>query len=189
MLGAAPLFSAVGCEREGRSARNGQDNAQMGIGAYFSPGTYWMDIAHRRRWFDELDLSAERVDPNADFFDSYDQLVNGTLEYVGFGQFGLIDYRACDHHVVGFMATEVSNGAETLSARPGIERVRDLTGKRPALSQGTYLEYLWSVVARRAGLDADAVQIVNTPAERAHELLARREADAVFTWEPFATLA
>ncbi len=90
---------------------------------------------------------------------------------------------------MAFLASDYTTGAEALIARPGITQVRELAGKKLGLSKGTYLEYIWTTVAQRAGLKAGAVQIVDTPAEKAHALLAQKSVDAILTWEPFATQA
>jgi NitT/TauT family transport system substrate-binding protein len=183
LLRLAPVWLAAGCERTGSPAAG----APIRIGAYFWPGFYWVDIAHHQGSFKQAGLNVERVDTNPDYFDSMGQLVTGRLDIVGFTQFDLIVYNARGQRVVGFLAGDTSHGAEALVARPGIRHIGELVGKRLALSKGTYLEYVWAIAAGRAAIDPGAAQIVDVPGEKAHELLARGEADAILTWEPFAT--
>lgn len=157
------------------------------VGAYYWPGMYWVDIAHHQGWFREAGLNVEWVDTNPDYFKSLDDLFNEKLDVVAFSLFDFILYNARGQRVVGFLAGDYSSGAEALIARPGIRSVPELAGKKLALSKGTYLEYIWAVVAQRAGLDPKKVRIVDTPPEKAHELLARGKVDAILTWEPYAS--
>lgn len=155
------------------------------IGAYYWPGDYWMDIAQQKGWFKEAGLNVERVDTNPNYFASFDELLSGKLDFVGFTTFDFVLYNARGKDLVGVLATDYSSGAEGLGARPGIESIADLAGKKLALSKGTYLEYLFNVAAQRAGLDPAAVTLVDAPGEKAHEELIAGRADAFLTWEPF----
>lgn len=160
--------------------------APLRIGAYFWPGTYWVDIAHHKGWFREAGLNVERVDTNADFFASFDDLVNGKLDVVGFTLFDLVLYNARGKQLVGFLASDDSNGADVLVAGAGINTIRDLAGKKLGIPRGTYLEYMWTIVAARGGLRSDAAQLVEVPGEKAAQALSAGQVDAVFTWQPFA---
>lgn len=180
----AACLALAGCERAQEAAPAGPP---VRVGASYWPGQYWVDIAHRKGWFKEAGLDVEWVDTNADYFGSFDRLVEGKLDLVNMTQFDFLLYNARGKRLVGFLSTDYSSGADALIARPGIGAVRDLAGKRLALSKGTYLEYIWTVVAERAGLAPAAVTLVDAPGEKAHELLRRGEADAILTWEPFAS--
>lgn len=156
------------------------------IGASYWPGQYWADIANHKGWFKEAGLNVQMVDTNADYFASFDQVVDGKLDIVAFTLFDLTLYRARGKELTGFLAGDYSSGADVLVARNGIHTVRDLKGKRLGLAKGTYLEYIWSVLAGRHDLDAGMVQIVEIAGEKASEALSSGRVDAVFTWEPFA---
>lgn len=183
LLVALALAFLAACERPPEPAAG----PPLRVGAYYWPGMYWVDIAHHQGWFREAGLNVEWVDTNPDYFKSFDDLFNDKLDVVAFALFDLILYNARGQRVVGFLTSDYSSGAEALIARPGIRGVPGLAGKKLALSKGTYLEYIWTVVAHRAGLDPNAVRIVDTPAEKAHELLARGTVDAILTWEPYAS--
>jgi NitT/TauT family transport system substrate-binding protein len=157
------------------------------IGAIYWPGNYWVDIAHRKGWFKEAGLNVEWVDTNADYFASFDDIVSGKLDMVGFSFFDFVLYNAKGKDLVGVLATDYSAGADALVARPGIESVRDLAGKKVGVPKGTYLEYLLSVAAERGGLDLAGVTLVDVPAEKVHEELIAGHVDAMFTFEPMAS--
>lgn len=161
-------------------------SAPIRIGAYYWPGMYWVDIAHHQGWFREAGLQVEWVDTNADYFASFDAVVEGKLDIVAFTLFDLVRYNAQGKPLVGFLASDDSNGADALVARPGIASVRALAGKKLGISKGTYLEYMWTIVATRAGLAPGAVQLVDLPGEKADQALGAGSVDAVFTWQPIA---
>lgn len=181
LLGTA-LLVAAGCKEAQQTVY-----PPLRVGAYYWPGMYWVDIAHQQGWFREAGLNIEWVDTNPNYFQSFDNLFAGKLDIVSFTQFDFILYNARGQRLVAILASDYSNGAEALVARPGINSVRELAGNKLALSKGTYLDYIWAIVAQRNGLDPEAVHIVDTPGESAHELLARGEVDAILTWEPFVT--
>lgn len=183
LLVALALAFLAACERPSEPAAG----PPLRVGAYYWPGMYWVDIAHHQGWFREAGLNVERVDTNPDYFKSFDDLMAGKLDVVCFTLFDFILYNAHGKRVTAFIASDYSHGAEALIARRGIKDVRELAGKKLALSKGTYLDYIWTIVAQRAGVDPKAVQIVDTPAEKTHELLARGAVDAIVTWEPYAT--
>lgn len=185
LLAAAATALALGaCSEQGAAPKPA--SAPLRIGAYYWPGTYWVDIADQKGWFKEAGLNVERVDTNADFFASLDQVVDGRLDVGGFTLFDLVLYNARGKHVVGFVAGDYSNGAEALVARPAVASVGALAGKKVALSKGTYLEYQWSVIERNAALKPGAVTLVDAPSEQAAATLKAGQADAVLSWEPFA---
>lgn len=183
-LGIIIVGGLAGCER----VRQAPPDARppLRVGAYYWPGLYWIDIAHAKGWFREAGLNVERVDTNADYFASLDQLAQGKLDIVGFTLFDFLRYSAKGHDLVAYLATDYSIGAEALVARPGIARVRELAGKRLGLAAGTYLEYLWTTVSEREGLKPDAISIVDIAPEQAALQLNQGAVDAVLTWEPFA---
>jgi NitT/TauT family transport system substrate-binding protein len=180
----ALLSLVAGCDSS-LSARTDTPSL-IRIGASYWPGQYWADIANHKGWFKEAGLNVQMVDTNADYFASFDQVVDGKLDIVAFTLFDLTLYRARGKALTGFMASDYSSGADVLVARNGIHTVRDLQGKKLGLAQGTYVAYIWSVLAGRHDLKAGKVQIVEVSGEKASEALSSGRVDAVFTWEPFA---
>ncbi|MFH1044336.1 MAG: ABC transporter substrate-binding protein [Pseudomonadota bacterium] len=183
-LCASPLVAAAGCERAVETPKPA--GAPIRVGAYFWPGSYWVDIAHQKGWFREAGLEVEWVDTNADYFASFDALVEGKLDIIGFTLFDLVLYNARGKNLTGFLASDYSFGADTLVARPGIATIAALAGKKLGLSKGTYLEYIWTVVAPRGGLKPAAVRIVDLPGEKLHTALINGQVDAILAWEPYA---
>lgn len=170
----------------GRTEQEAPAGPPLRVGAYFWPGEYWVDIAHRKGWFREAGVNVEWVDTNADYFASFNDLAEGRLDVVCFTLYDLVLPHARGRPLVGFLASDRSSGAEALIARPGIADIAGLKGKRLGISRGTYLEFMWSTVAMRAGLAPDAVRLIDMPGEKAAEELKAGRVDAVLTWEPVA---
>ena len=160
------------------------------LGSYAWAGNYWIEVAWQKGWFAAAGLDVERVDMNMKYFESLDRLTAGKLDMVAFTQFDLVRYVAAGHDLVGVAATDYSDGAEALVARPGINAARELRGKRVALHRGSYLEYLLDVFAEREGLHLDELTLVDTldDAAAGPDLQAGK-IDAAFLWEPYLTEA
>jgi NitT/TauT family transport system substrate-binding protein len=182
----AALLALPACKREAPPPAVAT-GPPLRIGAYYWPGMYWIDIAWKQGWYQEAGLNAEWVDTNPNYFASFDDLANGKLDVVDFTMFDFILYNARGKDLVCVLATDYSHGAEAIVARAGLEHLRDLAGKRLALSKGTYLEFIFTVAAQRAGLRPADMQLLDVPGEKAHEELIAGRADAVFTWEPFVS--
>jgi NitT/TauT family transport system substrate-binding protein len=178
-------FSLGACEPGKPAATPATSAKPIRIGAYYWPGFYWMDVAQEKGWFKEAGLNVELVDTNPDFFASYDDLVDGKLDLVQFTTFDFTLYNARGKDLVGVVCSDYSSGAEGLVAREGITSIRDLAGKKVALSKGTYLEYLFSAVAERESLDLATVTFVDAPGEKVHEEFIAGRADAFLTYEPY----
>lgn len=159
------------------------------VAAYYWPSMYWLDIAYQKGWFREAGLNVERVDTNADYFASLDAVANGKLDIAGFTLFDLVHYNAGGRDLVVFLALDYTTGAEALVARPGIERMRDLAGMRLGVTEGTYLDFIWTIARERSGLKPDAVRLVSIHPEKAADELAKGTVDAVMAWEPIVSQA
>jgi NitT/TauT family transport system substrate-binding protein len=171
------------------STPQADSGVRIRLGTYEWPGSYWIDVAWRKGWFAEAGLNVERVDMDRRYFEGLNDVAVGKLEGMGFTQFDLVRYAAAGHELVGLAAIDYSDGAESIVARPGIERLRDLRGKRIALHRNTYLEYLLSIVAEREGFDLDDLTLVDASSDGALAELKAGRVDAVFVWEPYATQA
>lgn len=181
----AALLVLAGCGR----APEPPASPPLRVGAYYWPGEYWVDIAHRKGWFKEAGLNVEWVDTNADYFASLDALAEGRLDIVDFTLFDLVRYNAQGRDIVGFLASDLTAGAEALVARPGIKSVRDLAGRRLGVREGTYLDYLWTILSSHERLHPGAVRLVDITPEKAPEALANGTVDAVMAWEPLVSQA
>jgi NitT/TauT family transport system substrate-binding protein len=185
-LAAAILCLVTACAPHSRPA---DKSPPLRLGTYFWPGSFWIDLAWKKGWFEEAGVHIERVDVEGNYFNSLDQVAGGTLDAVGFTHFDLVRLSAAGHDLVGVLAIDYSDGAEALIARPGIATLADLKGKRIGLRRGTYLEYLFVTVLEREGLDIADFVLVEVPTDQSAAHLATGQVDAVLAWEPYASQA
>jgi NitT/TauT family transport system substrate-binding protein len=178
---------ATGCQRTPSDAPAPKATAPITVAAYYWPGMFWIDIANRKGWFREAGLDVRIVDTNADYYGSYQNVRDGTLDVQSFAMFDLMQINARGADLVGVLAGDSSVGAEKIVSRAGITRLTDLAGKSIALPRGTYLEYIFHAAAARVRLDTSRVKIVDVPGEKVAEALTAGRVDAMVAWEPYAT--
>jgi NitT/TauT family transport system substrate-binding protein len=157
------------------------------IATYSWPGSYWIDVASDKGWFDDAGLNVERVDVNLKYFASMEKVNSGELDGMGFTEYDLVRHVTAGNDLVGIIAVDYSEAAEALIAKPDIHRLQDLKGKKIALHRGTYLEYLLSVVAERDHLNLDEFELVEMNGDDAIKAFSAGTIDAVLAWEPFVT--
>jgi NitT/TauT family transport system substrate-binding protein len=158
----------------------------MRVGAHYWPGIFWIDIANEKEWFKEAGLNVEVVDTSPDYFGSYQDVVSGKLDVQSFALFDLLQQNARGADLVVVLVGDSSAGGEKIIGRPGINGLKDLKGKRVALIQGTYLEYIFEAATKQAGLNPASVQIVDVAGEKTPEALISGMVDAITAWESYA---
>lgn len=85
---------------------------------------------------------------------------------------------------VAILITDYSNGNDMIVAKPGIESVKDLKGKKVGIEVG-FVEHLLLLKAlESAGLAESDVEIVPTPTGQTPQVLASGQVDAIGAWQP-----
>lgn len=162
-------------------------SAPIRVATYLWPGSYWVDVAWDKGWFQDAGLNVERVDVNQKYFQAMNKVNSGELQGMGFTEYDLVRHVAAGNDLVGIIAIDYSEAAEALIARPNFRRLQDLRGKKIALHRGTYLEYLLSVVAERDHLSLDEFNLIEMNGDDAIKAFAAGTIDAVLVWEPFVS--
>jgi NitT/TauT family transport system substrate-binding protein len=85
---------------------------------------------------------------------------------------------------VGILINDYSNGNDMIVARPGIDSVAELRGKRIAVEIGFVDHLLVMEALRSAALNEPDVSIVNAKTHETPELLAQGVVDAIAAWQP-----
>lgn len=67
------------------------------------------------------------------------------------------------HDIEILLITNISAGADVLYARPNVQHIHELKGKRIAAEGGTLGAYFLSRILSKAQLSADDIQVVNLP--------------------------
>ncbi len=96
--------------------------------------------------------------------------------------------KAPDTRIV--MLTDISTTGDAVVARPEIQSIRDLTGKRIVLGAAGYGEVVVSVMLQQAGLTTqDVIWVPMQTEAEALQMLKDGRVDAFQTWEPFVSRA
>lgn len=82
------------------------------------------------------------------------------------------------------LVTNISNGADGIVARPEIQSIQDLKGKRVGAKLGTVNHLILLEALKSYQIQPDAVEIVNISNEEAAEQLETGKLDAAVIWEP-----
>ncbi len=175
------LFRQTGQKKEEGPKTTG---LPMKVGRYNWPGTYWIEIAHKKGWFKETGLNVELIDTNPDYYKSLQDMVNGKIDVHGFSLFDVMSFNAGGADLVLVINADTSLGSEAVVARQDIENIQDLRGKTIGVDISSYTDYILGVALNRAGLSTDDVTRINVPGEKAADEFINGTIDAVVTWEP-----
>ena len=81
---------------------------------------------------------------------------------------------------------DVSAGADAVLARPSVQQLRDLAGKRIGVEDSAMGVVMFDALLAAAGLDVSQVKKVAITVDRSVDVYEGREVDAVVTFEPHA---
>lgn len=138
----------------------------------FAKNGVTVDLKYFESYTDSLNaLSTGNLDANS-------QTLNDTLSSVSGG---------AKQTVV--LVNDNSTGNDQIIARPGINSVADLKGKKVAAEQGTVDHYLLLLALRKAGLTEKDVQFTPLVTDAAAAAFVAGKVDAVGVFAPFTTTA
>jgi len=182
------LIGVNGCQSETNNSKEPKTtDLPMKVGRAFWPGTYWVDIAHHKGWFEMAGLNVVYVDTNPDYVGSLKDMVAGKIDVNGFSLFDLMNFNAAGSDLVMVINADNSSGAEAIVSNSEIQSLKGLKGKKIGVSKGTYVEYILDEVLTREGIDKSDVKIVEILSENAPTELEKANVDAVVTYEPYVT--
>lgn len=146
------------------------------------PGWVAWEIGIKKDWFKE-----EGVEVKFEWYDyveSMDAYVSGQLDAVGMTNGDALVTGSTGKPSVGILINDYSNGNDMIVAKPGIESVKDLKGKKVGLEEGFVSHLLLLKALEMNGMSPDDVTIVNTPTNETPQVLASGAVDAVAAWQP-----
>ncbi|OAJ93450.1 ABC transporter substrate-binding protein [Vibrio bivalvicida] len=161
----------------------------MTVARGYWPGTFWIEIADQKDWFEEAGLDVKLFDTHPDYWGSLKAMVDGEIDNNNFTLFDLIQFNISGSDIVMVNISDNSMGVDAIVASPEVASITDLKGKAIGVDQGTYLEYILDVVLKRHGVSASDVIKVNVSGEEAASEFAKGKLDAIVTWEPIASQA
>lgn len=85
---------------------------------------------------------------------------------------------------VMILLTDFSNGNDMIVARPGIDSIEQLAGKKIGIEIGFVEHLLLLNGLKKAGLSDKDVELVPTPTNQTPQVLASGQVDAIGAWQP-----
>lgn len=153
------------------------------VAGHVWPGYEPLFLARAEGWLDERKASLLET---ASASESMQALAAGRADGAALTLDEVLRARAGGVPLSVVLVFDLSAGADMLLARPGIERLADLKGRRIGVEEGAVGALMLVHVLREAGLSAGEVTRVALPIDR-HEAAWREGAlDALVTFEPVA---
>ena len=188
LAAAAALMMVAGCAHTTSAAGAGSETTTVRLGFSAWPGWFPWQVAQEQGLF-----AKNGVTVDLKYFESYtdsltalstanldanSQTLNDTLSSVSGG---------AKQTVV--LVNDNSTGNDQIIARPGINSVADLKGKKVAAEQGTVDHYLLLLALKQAGLTEKDVQFTPLATDAAAAAFVAGKVDAVGVFAPFTTTA
>ncbi|MFT6030341.1 MAG: NitT/TauT family transport system substrate-binding protein [Oleiphilaceae bacterium] len=159
-----------------------QASEPLKIGYSDWPGWVAWEVAIEKDWFKEAG-----VDVKFEWFDyvaSMDAFAAGKLDGVGMTNGDALVIGSTGAKSVMFMVTDYSNGNDMIIAKPGINSVKELKGKKIGVEVGFVSHLMLLDALEKAGLTENDVELVNVPTNETPQVLASGDVDAIVAWQP-----
>ncbi len=154
----------------------------MRVGAELWPGNEALFFAAGQGWLAPADF---RLVEMSSGFEAVRAFRNGTLDAASLSYDEVIRAMQDGSDPVILLALDQSHGAAAVLARPGVDTLPALRGKRVGLQVNSVSAYLMRRALESAAMRSDDIQIVNVAPELHQRSFERGEVDAVATYEPF----
>lgn len=146
------------------------------------PGWIAWEIAIQKGWFKEAGVDVQFL--WFDYVPSMDAYVAGQVDAVCMTNGDALVTGATGKPSVGIIINDYSNGNDMLVAKPGIEKVADLKGKKIGAEEGFVAHLLAITALEKNGLKPSDVEWVNTPTDETPAILAAGDVSAIAAWQP-----
>lgn len=146
------------------------------------PGWVAWEIGIQKKWFEEAGVEVEFA--WMDYVESMDAYVAGKVDAVTMTNGDALVTGGTGKPSVGIILNDYSNGNDMIVAKPGIESIKDLAGKKVGVEEGFVCHLLLLKGLEMNGMDPDSVTLVNTPTNETPQVLEAGAVDAVGAWQP-----
>ena len=146
------------------------------------PGWVAWEVAIEKQWFKE-----EGVEVRFEWFDyvaSMDAFAAGKLDAVGMTNGDALVNGATGARSVMILMHDYSNGNDMVVARPGIESIKELKGKKIGVEVGFVSHLMLLKALEENGMTEADVELVNVPTNETPQVLASGDVDAIVAWQP-----
>jgi len=151
------------------------------------PGWVAWQVAIEKGWFKEAG-----VDVKFDWFDyaaSMDAFSAGKLDAVPMTNGDTLVTGAAGGKGIMILINDYSNGNDMVVAKPGINSVKDLKGKKVGVEIGLCDHLLLLNALKDNGMSESDVTLVNSPTNELPQVLASGDVAAVVAWQPNSGVA
>ncbi len=146
------------------------------------PGWTALQIAAEKGWYKEAGVDVELL--WFEYGPSMEAYAAGQVDAVTVTNGDALVTTATGGKNVVIMLTDYSNGNDMIVARPGIESLKDIKGKKIGIEVGFVTHLLLLNGLQKAGLTEADVELVPTPTNQTPQVLASGQVDAIGAWQP-----
>lgn len=146
------------------------------------PGWVAWEVAIEKGWFKEAG-----VEVDFEWFDyvaSMDAYAAGKLDAVAMTNGDTLVTGATGAQSVMIILNDFSNGNDMIVAKPGINSVKELKGKKIGVEVGFVAHLMLLNALESVGLSESDVELVNVPTNETPQVLASNDVDAIVAWQP-----
>ncbi len=146
------------------------------------PGWVAFDVAIQKGWYKEAGVPVEFV--WMEYVPSMEAFQAGKVDAVTVTNGDQLVMGATGKASKAIMINDISYGNDMIVAKPGINSIKDLKGKKIGLELG-FVEHLMLLKALEAnGMKESDVELVNVPTNDTPQTLASGGVDAIAAWQP-----
>lgn len=151
------------------------------------PGYVAWQVAIEKGWFKEagVDIKFEWFDYSA----AMEAFAAGKLDAISLTNGDTLGMGANGAKAIMIMVTDYSNGNDMIVAKPGINSLADLKGKKVGLELGLVENLLIANGLKKVGLSDADVEIVNVKTNETPQVLSSPDISAIGAWEPISGAA
>jgi NitT/TauT family transport system substrate-binding protein len=146
------------------------------------PGWVAWEIAIQKGWFKEANVDVQFM--WYDYAPSMDAYSTGKADAVCMTNGDALVTGSTGKPSVGILVNDFSSGNDMIVAKPGIESVKQLAGKKVGVEIGLVDHLLLERALGVSGLTDKDLTLVNTPTNETPQVLASGAVDAIAAWQP-----
>lgn len=151
------------------------------------PGWVAWDIAKEKGFFEKHGVEVELL--WFEYVASMDAFAAGKADAVCVANGDGVVLNATGARNVMILVNDYSNGNDKIVARPGIEDIKGLKGKKIGVEVGFLSHALLIKALQDSGMTEKDVELVNMPTHQAAQVLASGDVDAIVAWQPHSGMA
>lgn len=146
------------------------------------PGWTAFAIADQKGWYKEAGVEVELL--WFEYGPSMEAFTAGKVDAVAVTNGDGLVTGAGGAKNVAILVTDYSNGNDMVIAKPGIDSLKDLKGKKIGIEVGFVEHLLLLNGLSKIGLTDKDVELVPTPTNQTPQVLASGQVDAIAAWQP-----